>query len=127
MTLLSLIADITETIEINSAVIILPQQQTVFLAKQAAEVDVLSGGHLHLGVGLGWNELEFESLNMEFENRGQKTEEQIRVPRHLWTEKIVTFDGHWHKFADADANTATHPDLDRGQQRDCCAPRRTVG
>jgi len=101
MTLLALIAGITETIEINSAVIILPQRQTVLVAKQAAEVDVLSGGRLHLGVGLGWNELEFEALDMEFGNRGRRVEEQIDVLRRLWTEELVTFDGHWHKITDA--------------------------
>ena len=101
MTLLAFIAGITETIEINSAVIILPQRQTVLVAKQAAEVDVLSGGRLRLGVGLGWNELVFEALGMEFRNRGRRVEEQIEVLRRLWTEELVTFDGEWHQIVDA--------------------------
>ena len=119
MTLLAFIAGITETIEINSAVIILPQRQTVLVAKQAAEVDVLSGGRLRLGVGLGWNELVFEALGMEFRNRGRRVEEQIEVLRHLWTEELVTFDGEWHQIVDAglahDAAAAAHTALDRRQ------------
>tara|TARA_B100000029_G_scaffold316897_2_gene309346 strand:+ start:4558 stop:5424 length:867 start_codon:yes stop_codon:yes gene_type:complete len=101
MTLMAFIAAITETIEINAAVIILPQRQTVLVAKQAAEVDVLSGGRLRLGVGLGWNELEFEALGMNFGDRGKRVEEQIHLMRRLWTEELVTFSGQWHKVSDA--------------------------
>ena len=101
MTLLAFIAGITESIEISSAVIILPQRQTVLVAKQAAEIDVLCGGRFRLGVGLGWNELEFEALGMEFGNRGRRIEEQIEVMRRLWTDERVSFDGEWHKITDA--------------------------
>ena len=101
MTLMAFIAGVTETIEINSAVIILPQRQTVLAAKQAAEIDVLCGGRLRIGVGLGWNELEFEALGMEFGNRGKRVEEQIEVLRRLWTEEVVTYEGRWHKITEA--------------------------
>ena len=101
MTLLAFIAGITEIIEISSAVIILPQRQTVLVAKQAAEIDVLCGGRFRLGVGLGWNELEFEALGMNFGNRGRRIEEQIEVMRRLWTDERVSFDGEWHTITDA--------------------------
>jgi len=90
------LAALTQRVELISGIIILPQRQTALVAKQAAEVDVLSGGRLRLGIGLGWNSLEFEALGEDFHNRGQRVEEQVEVLRRLWTEELVTFRGRWH-------------------------------
>ncbi|MGI9326313.1 MAG: LLM class F420-dependent oxidoreductase [Pseudomonadales bacterium] len=101
MTLLAFAAGITESITLKSAILILPQRQAVLVAKQAAEIDVLSGGRLQLGVGIGWNNPEFDALNVSFNNRAQRMEEQIEVLRRLWVEDHVTFDGAWHHIHDA--------------------------
>jgi probable F420-dependent oxidoreductase len=98
------IAACTKRIELVTGVIILPQRQTVLVAKQAAEVDVLSGGRLRLGIGVGWNDVEFEALGMDFHNRGQRSVEQIKVMRALWTQEAVTFEGRWHRITDAGIN-----------------------
>ena len=98
------LAGVTERIELVSGVIILPQRQTVLVAKQAAEVDVLSGGRLRLGVGVGWNDVEFTGLNENFRNRGRRCEEQIAVMRALWTDEVVDYDGRWHRIPDAGIN-----------------------
>ena len=98
------LAGVTETIELTTGIIILPQRQTVLAAKQAAALDVLSGGRLRLGIGLGWNEIEFEALNEEFSNRGSRAEEQIELMRALWTEKSVDFKGKWHTVSEAGLN-----------------------
>lgn len=88
-------------LELVTGVIILPQRQTVLVAKQAAEVDVLTGGNFRLGVGVGWNAVEYESLNESFRNRGRREEEQIELMRMLWTQKSVTFKGKWHSIPGA--------------------------
>jgi probable F420-dependent oxidoreductase len=90
------LAAVTQRIEFATGVIILPQRQTVLLAKQTAEVDVLSRGRLRLGFGIGWNELEYQGLGMNFHDRGKRSEEQIAVLRMLWTQESVTFSGQWH-------------------------------
>ncbi|MEO6457436.1 MAG: LLM class F420-dependent oxidoreductase [Chloroflexia bacterium] len=95
------LAGITKKIELVTGVIILPQRQTALVAKQAAEVDILSGGRLRLGVGIGWNEVEYEGLNESFGNRGKRIEEQIEVMRRLWTEPVVEFKGKWHTIPEA--------------------------
>ncbi|HET7036415.1 MAG TPA: LLM class F420-dependent oxidoreductase [Thermomicrobiaceae bacterium] len=94
--LFSYFAAFTTRLELVTGVIILPQRQTVLLAKQAAALDVLSGGRLRLGVGVGWNEVEYVALNENFKNRGRREEEQIEVMRLLWTQPSVTFEGRWH-------------------------------
>jgi probable F420-dependent oxidoreductase len=76
-------------------VLILPQRQTALVAKQAAEVDLLSDGRLRLGVGLGWNAVEYEALGQDFTTRGRRLEEQIGLLRRLWTESSVTFSGEF--------------------------------
>ncbi len=81
-----------------------PQRQTALVAKQAAEVDLLTGGRFRLGVGLGWNFVEFEALGEEFGNRGRRVEEQIEVLRRLWTEPVVDFEGRWHRIPAAGIN-----------------------
>lgn len=101
MTTLAFMAAVTKTVQLKSAVIILPQRQAVLVAKQAAQVDVLSGGRMQLGVGIGWNEPEYEALDMDFRNRAKRFEEQIDVCRRLWTEQHVTFAGSWHAITDA--------------------------
>jgi probable F420-dependent oxidoreductase len=94
-------AAVTRHIELVTGVIILPQRQTALVAKQAAEVDVLSGGRLRLGIGVGWNTVEFEALGENFGNRGKRVEEQLEVMRRLWTQELVTFEGRWHRVSDA--------------------------
>ncbi|HEY7350798.1 MAG TPA: LLM class F420-dependent oxidoreductase [Ktedonobacterales bacterium] len=98
------LAGLTRQVELVTGVIILPQRQTALVAKQTAEVDVLSGGRLRLGIGVGWNEVEFEGLNEDFHNRGARSEEQVAVLRALWTEPVVTFQGRWHHLDAAGIN-----------------------
>ena len=95
------LAGLTEKIELVTGILILPQRQTALVAKQAAEVDVLSGGRLRLGIGIGWNSVEYEALGEDFSNRGRRSEEQIEVMRGLWTNDLVTLNGRWHTITDA--------------------------
>jgi probable F420-dependent oxidoreductase len=95
------LAGVTRKIEFVTGIIILPQRQTVLVAKQAAALDVLSRGRLRLGIGIGWNPVEYEALGENFKNRGKRSEEQIEVMRKLWTQEAVTFEGKWHKITDA--------------------------
>jgi len=104
MVLFGYLSALTTRIELVSAVLILPQRQAVLVAKQAAEVDILSGGRLRLGVGIGWNPVEYESLNMNFRDRGRRSEEQIEVMRRLWTNELVSFHGKEHTIEDAGLN-----------------------
>lgn len=97
-------AAITSRIELVTSVLIAPQRQTALIAKQAAEVDVLSGGRLRLGLGIGWNAVEYEALNENFHNRGRRLEEQIAVMRMLWTQPVVTFKGRYHTITAAGLN-----------------------
>ena len=99
--LFGFLAGVTSRLELVTGILILPQRQTALVAKQAAAVDVLSGGRLRLGVGVGWNPVEFEALGENFKNRGKRIEEQIEVMRALWTEELVTFHGQWHRIPDA--------------------------
>jgi probable F420-dependent oxidoreductase len=94
-------AGVTRRIELVTGIVILPQRQTALVAKQAAAVDVLSGGRLRLGIGVGWNTVEFEALGENFKNRGKRVEEQLEVLRLLWTRELVTYDGRWHRVPDA--------------------------
>ena len=98
------LAGITTTIELVTAVLILGQRQTALVAKQAAEVDLLTGGRLRLGVGVGWNHVEYEALNQEFSNRGQRYAEQIRLLREFWTQEVVEFEGRYHRVDYAGVN-----------------------
>lgn len=92
------IAAKTEKIGLATGVVISPQRQTVLLAKQVAEIDILSGGRMRLGIGIGWNDLEYEALNEDFKTRGARSAEQILLMRELWTKRSVTFHGKWHKI-----------------------------
>jgi probable F420-dependent oxidoreductase len=96
LVLFAYLTGLTRRLEFISGIIILPQRQTVLVAKQAAEVDVLSGGRLRLGVGIGWNAVEYQALGEDFTNRGRRSEEQIAVLRALFTQEVVTFHGRWH-------------------------------
>jgi probable F420-dependent oxidoreductase len=96
LVLFSHLAGVTSRLEFVTSVLVLPQRSTPLVAKQAAEVDLLSGGRLRLAVGVGWNFAEYESLNADFESRNRRLEEQIVVLRKLWTEPLVTFPGRWH-------------------------------
>lgn len=89
------------SLEQVASVIILPQRQTALVAKQAAEVDVLSGGRLRLGVGIGWNRVEYEALGQDFTVRGRRLTEQAGLLRRLWTEKSVTFQGRYDRITGA--------------------------
>jgi len=102
--LFGFLAGQTTTLGFTTGIIILPQRQTALVAKQAAAVDVLSGGRLRLGIGIGWNEVEFEALGENFHNRGKRSEEQVEVLRALWTNDIVTYKGKWHSIPDAGLN-----------------------
>lgn len=102
--LMGYLAAITTTLGLATSVLILPQRQTALVAKQAAEVDVLSGGRLSLGVGLGWNPVEYEALGEDFHTRGKRSEEQVRLLRELWTNELVTFEGDNHTVLQAGLN-----------------------
>jgi len=98
------LAGLTDTLELVTAVVILPQRQTALVAKQAATLDVISKGRLRLGIGTGWNPVEYEALNEDFTNRGRRSEEQIDVLRKLFAEDVISYDGEWHKITEAGLN-----------------------
>jgi probable F420-dependent oxidoreductase len=100
MVLFGYLAAVT-TLELVTGIVILPQRQTVLAAKQAAEVDLLTGGRFRFGVGLGWNAVEYEALGKDFSNRGRRLEEQILLLRKLWTEQTVTFEGTYDRVTGA--------------------------
>lgn len=104
MVMFGFLAGITKRIELVTGILILPQRQTVLVAKQAAEVDVLSGGRLRLGIGIGWNDVEYESLNENFHDRGKRSEEQVEVLRELWSKPVVNYEGRWHHINGAGLN-----------------------
>ena len=104
LVLFSYLAGLTSTIELVTAVIILPQRQTALVAKQAACVDVLSKGRLRLGVGTGWNDVEYEALGENFHDRGRRSEEQIDLLRQLWRDEAISYTGEYHKITDAGLN-----------------------
>lgn len=93
---LAFLAAVTKTIGLSSGVLILPQRQTGAVAKQAAEVDILSGGRLRLGIGVGWNHVEYAALGTDWKTRGARQAEQVEVMRRLWSGELVTFRGRFH-------------------------------
>ena len=99
--LLGYVAGLTTSLELVTGVLILPQRQTALVAKQAAEVDILSSGRLRLGVGVGWNAVEYEGLGKDFHDRGARSEEQIALLRALWTAPSITFEGRWERVVEA--------------------------
>jgi probable F420-dependent oxidoreductase len=100
MVLFGFLAGIT-TLELVNGIVILPQRQTALVAKQAAEVDLLTGGRYRLGVGIGWNAVEYEALGEDFTQRGRRIEEQVRLLRRLWTERSVTVAGRYDRITGA--------------------------
>ena len=98
------LAAITEKIQMTTGVLILGQRQTALVAKQAAEVDVLTGGRLRLGIGIGWNSVEYEALGEDFSNRGRRSAEQIGLMRALWTNEVVDFKSRYHHISHAGIN-----------------------
>lgn len=103
-TLFAWMAALTERIGFMTGVLILPQRQTALVAKQAAQVDLLSGGRFRMGIGIGWNEVEYTSLGMDFRTRGARCEEQIELLRMLWTRDLVTYQGRFDTIDDAGIN-----------------------
>ncbi|HEX4171688.1 MAG TPA: TIGR03619 family F420-dependent LLM class oxidoreductase, partial [Acetobacteraceae bacterium] len=99
--LFGFLAGCTTNLGFSTGVLILPQRQTVLVAKQAASLDVLCGGRFRLGIGVGWNEVEFIGLNENFRNRGRRSEEQVQVMQALWAQDHVTFKGRYHTIDDA--------------------------
>jgi probable F420-dependent oxidoreductase len=95
--MLAYVAAITRRIELVTGVVILPQRQTVLVARQAADVDLLSGERLRLGIGTGWNYVEYDALGVDFATRGARYTEQIELLRKLWGEELVEFDGNFDK------------------------------
>jgi probable F420-dependent oxidoreductase len=95
-TLLSYLAGCTQKIELATGIVVLPSRQTVLVAKQAAAVDIFSGGRLRLGVSVGWNQVEYQAMGANFHHRGNRLDEQIKVLRELWTKPFVTFKGQYH-------------------------------
>src|SRR5438093_4465500 len=104
LTLMAYLAGVTSRITLATGILILPQRQTALVAKQAAQIDVLSGGRLRLGIGVGWNAVEYEALNETFDNRGKRSAEQIAVLRALWTQPVVDFRGEFHRISHAGLN-----------------------
>jgi probable F420-dependent oxidoreductase len=100
MVLFGYLAAIT-SVELVNGILILPQRPTVLVAKQAAEVDILTGGRYRMGVGVGWNPVEYEALGQDFSRRGKRIEEQIQLLRRLWTEPVVTHVGTFEKITAA--------------------------
>ncbi len=99
-TLLAYLSAVTSRIEFTTGVLVLPQRQTALIAKQAAEIDIMSGGRLTLGVGLGYNEIEYQALGADFKVRAAMFEEQVQVLRMLWTQNDVNFEGRFHTMRD---------------------------
>lgn len=97
--LFAYMAGATSRIGFVTGVLVAPLRQTALVAKQAATLDVLSGGRLRLGIGVGWNAPEFEALGQDFQTRGRRIEEQVEVLRLLWTQPVVHFEGRWHRLA----------------------------
>ena len=104
LVLFGYMAGFTTSLEFVTGILILPQRQTALVAKQAAEVDVLSHGRFRLGVGIGWNDVEYQALGEKFTDRGKRSEEQIAVLRALFSQESVTFHGRWHTIEAAGIN-----------------------
>jgi probable F420-dependent oxidoreductase len=102
--LFGFLAGQTKEITFTTHILILPQRQTVLVARQAASVDVLSNGRLRLGVGIGWNPVEFTALGENFTDRGQRSHEQIQILKALWTQPHVKLSGKWHELPDVGLN-----------------------
>ena len=96
LVLFGFVAAVAPALEVLSGVVILPQRQTALVAKQVATIDILTGGKTRLGIGTGWNDIEYQALGENFRNRGRRMEEQVTLLRTLWSDADVTFEGEWH-------------------------------
>ena len=117
-------------LELVTGIIIAPQRQTALIAKQAAEVDILAEGRFRLGLGVGWNRVEYESLGQDFRTRGRRQEEQIGLLRRLWTERAVDHDGEFDHIKGAGIAPhppAAHTDMDGRCVRSRLPPHRPTG
>ncbi len=103
-TTFAFVSAVTEKLEMITTVLILPQRQTVLVAKQAAQVALLSNNRFRLGIGTGWNEIEYEALNETFTNRGKRQAEQVELLRRLWREDTLTYQGDYHTISGASIN-----------------------
>ena len=103
--LFAYLAAVTQRIEFRTSILILPLFETAVVAKQAAQLSLLSGGRFQLGVAVSWNPLEYQAVQQEFHTRGRRLEEQIQVLRRLWSEPTVTFQGRWHNLDDIGLGT----------------------
>ena len=101
MVFFGFLAACTTKVDLVTAILIVPQRQTVLVAKQSAELAILSGNRFKLGIGVGWNTVEYDALNEEFGNRGRRQEEQVELMRRLWTEDVFSYDGEFHRFEHA--------------------------
>ena len=104
LSLFAYLSGLTEKIIFATGIMVLPKRQTLMVARQAAETDILSGGRLRLGVGVGWRQQEFESLGVDFHTRGRLIEEQIILLKELWTKDKVNFNGTYHTLKDMGIN-----------------------
>jgi len=98
LTLFSFFAGVTRAIEFVTGVLVLPQRQAPLVAKQAAELAILSQGRFRLGIGVGWNYVEYEGMGEEFRSRGRRLDEQVSVMRQLWSGQVLSYEGEWHHF-----------------------------
>jgi probable F420-dependent oxidoreductase len=98
------LAAVAPGLELTTGIVIGPQRQTALLAKQAVEVDLLTGGRFRLGIGQGWNPVEYEALGVSFSDRGRRLEEQVELLRLLWAQRLVTFEGRYHRVTAAGLN-----------------------
>ena len=103
-TTLAFMSAVTDHVVLSTGVLVLPQRQTALVAKQSAQVDLLSDGRLRLGVGVGWNQIEYEGQGVDFKSRGRRFEEQVAVIRSLWTKNEIDFKGEFHSFLDSGIN-----------------------
>ena len=104
LVLFGYLAALTRTLELCTGILISPQRQTALLAKQAAEADILSGGRIRFVIAAGWNDVEYEALNVDFKKRGKIMEEQFVLMRELWSKELVTYHGHHHTVTAAGIN-----------------------
>ncbi len=104
LVLYSFMTAVTRRLGFVTGIIIAPQRETALLAKQAATLDVLCQGRLRLGLGVGWNRVEYEALGQDFHQRGRRLDEQVELLRRLWTEPLLHFDGDFHVVSDAGLN-----------------------
>ena len=103
-TTFAFLAGVTQSIDFVTTVLVLPQRQTALVAKQVAQLAILSSNRFRLGIGTGWNQVEYEALNEDFDNRGKRQEEQVELMRALWADETVSFDGKYHRVTKAGIN-----------------------